>query len=263
MNNQALTLEFLYESLYTQYGPQGWWPLLKLNKFNVNPTGRGKFTGYHPNEYEFPNDEKDIFEIMLGTILTQNTSWINAEKALANLEKYSMLDIHKIDLLSLEKLALLIKSSGFYNQKAIKIRNLTNFLIKNPIDHLSHQNTDILRQKLLAVNGIGQETADCILLYAFKKPIFVIDAYTKRLLSRLDLIPPESTYQFCQNLFHNNIPINLEIYNEYHALIVQHCTHFCRSQPLCSICYLNLKCKKNIILKPKSKKKQKKPPKIK
>ena len=263
VNSDPISLKILYDKLYSNYGHQGWWPLVDL-KPEINPTQRGRFTGYHPGNYNYPKNDDQIFEIIIGTILAQNTSWVNAEKALWNLAQKNLISESKLNILDLDELAQIIRSSGYYNQKAIKIQNILHFLQKNPISSLKKLEINILRQNLLDIKGVGPETADSIILYAFNMPIFVIDAYTKRLLSRIGLIPEKSLYEHIQNLFHAQISADYVVYNEYHALIVQHCVYICTSKPKCSQCFLNRYCQKIIPIKSKKKAKKDRPiPKIK
>ena len=243
----------LYHILLDHYGAQGWWPLLRLSKSKINPTLRGKFTGYHPNNFQIPEIQQEILEIMIGAILTQNTSWVNAEKALNNLFINQKDSIESLNEINTEELANLIRSSGYYNQKAVKIRNLTKFLSQNSIKSLDQLPIINLREKLLSIKGVGPETADSMILYGFKKPIFVIDAYTKRLFGRMGLILSKESYQYFQDTFHHSLPPDVAIFNEYHALIVQHCAHICKSKPKCQICILNDRCKRIIPVKPKKK----------
>ena len=126
------SLKNLYDKLYSNYGTQGWWPLVDL-KPEINPTQRGRYTGYHPGNNSYPKNEDQIFEIIIGTILAQNTSWVNAEKALWNLAQKDLISESKLNKLDLDELAQFIRSSGYYNQKAIKIQNILHFLQKNPI----------------------------------------------------------------------------------------------------------------------------------
>ncbi len=255
VNSDPISLKKIYDFLYSNYGPQGWWPLVDL-KPEINPTQRGRYTGYHPGDYSYPKNEDQIFEIIIGAILTQNTSWVNAEKALWNLAQKNLISEKKLEKVELDDLAQLIRSSGYYNQKATKIQNLLHFFQKNPISSLKNLEINVLRQKLLEIKGVGPETADSIILYAFRKSIFVVDAYTKRLLSRIGLIPEKSTYEYIQNLFHAQISDDSVVYNEYHALIVQHCVHSCSSKPNCSSCFLNQYCEKIIPIKSKKKAKK-------
>jgi len=257
VNSDPISLKKIYDFLYSNYGPQGWWPLVDL-KPEINLTQRGHYTGYHPGNYDYPKNVGQIFEIIIGTILAQNTSWVNAEKALWNLAQKNLISESKLNKLDLDELAQIIRPSGFFNQKAIKIQNMLRFLQINPIPSLKNLEINILRQNLLAIKGVGPETADSIILYAFRKPIFVVDAYTKRLLSRIGLIPEKSSYELIQNLFHAQISADFVVYNEFHALIVQHCVYICSSKPKCSMCFLNQYCQKIIPIKIKSKKKAKK-----
>lgn len=255
VKSDPISLKKLYDKLYSNYGSQGWWPLLRL-KPEINPTNRGRYTGYHPGIYNYPNNEDQILEIIIGTILAQNTSWVNAEKALWNLAQKNLISESKLNKLDLDELAQIIRPSGFFNQKAIKIQNMLQFLQKNPISSLKKLKINVLRQNLLDIKGVGPETADSIILYAFKKPIFVNDAYTKRLLSRIGSIPEKSNYDFIQNLFHSQINADFVVYSEYHALIVQHCVYICSSKPKCSMCFLNQYCQKIIPIKSKKKAKK-------
>src|SRR3989344_5270845 len=164
----------IYRTLLSEYGKQGWWPLSKDNLHTKHHNGA-------------PETEKDILEICLGAILTQNTNWNNVEKCIYNLNKEKLIDINKLKKIKTEKLAQLIRSSGYYNQKAIKIKNFIDYIYNKKISDLKNKKKEELRAELLAIKGIGPETADSIILYAFEKPIFVIDAYTKRIFSRLGL----------------------------------------------------------------------------
>lgn len=201
--------------MYKEYGLQGWWPI------------NGKYPG------KIKLNDKDIFEISLGAILTQNTSWKNVDKALGNLRENKMLQINELRLIDIRKLALLIKSSGYNNQKAKKIKEFIKFL---------DSRIQINRENLLSVWGIGKETADSILLYAYNKPYFVIDSYTKRVFSRLGFCKEDIGYDELQQLFHDNLDHNFKLFNEYHALIVEHAKRFCRKKPECIGCPLNTKC---------------------
>jgi endonuclease-3 related protein len=251
-------LHELYTLLFKQYGPQGWWPLLGCNILNQNPTGRGLCTGYHPLNYEIPTSDSEVLEIMLGCILTQNTSWINAEKALYKLNENNLLSLNALLKIPIETLAEMITSSGYYNQKAIKVKSLVSFLEENSISSLETKTAEILRTVLLSIKGVGYETADSVILYALKKPIFVVDTYTRRLLYRfglisIDLLKPNA-YNSVQSLFHQNLTPDLTLYNEFHALIVQHCVHVCEKNPHCMTCFLSDKCMKNILIEKKQKK---------
>ncbi len=209
----------IYNRLYAHFGPQHWWPA-------ENP-----------------------FEVMIGAILTQNTAWSNVEKAIANLKRKKLLSPQKIERVHARHLAVLIKSSGFYNEKAKKLKAFIKFLIGfcgGDINKLYPNGTEVLRKEFLKIKGIGEETADSILLYALNKPIFVVDAYTKRIFIRHRLISEDATYGEIQKFFMNNIPKRVKLFNEYHALIVQAGKNYCKkNNPLCEIC--PLKVVKNVV----------------
>lgn len=173
---------------------------------------------------------------MAGAILTQNTAWGNVEKALANLRRANSLDIKKLSKINLKKLQKLIKPSGFYKQKSKRLKNFTNSIrFAGPIENLT-------REYLLSLNGIGPETADSILLYALEKPYFVVDAYTKRLMSRIGIFKSED-YEDIQRFFEKNIPRKISIYKEYHALIVELGKNFCKTKPECRNCPVSKNCR--------------------
>ena len=255
MTDPTWSLSGLYDLLYAHYGPQGWWPLINLNLKNEgpNPTLRGTFTGYHPKNYTLPTTEEEIFEVMVGAILAQNTSWTNVDKALGNLHSYNMLSLAKVRQLSHEELGQLIRSSGFFNQKAQRIAHLCSFLGDFPISTLQTMEVTDIRPTLLALKGVGPETADSMLLYALHKPSFVVDAYTKRLLHRLGVLTvhPFPPYEEYRQKFHAQLTESVDMFNEYHALIVQHCVHVCSVKPSCSSCFLASQCPK--LIEPKKK----------
>jgi len=200
----------IYNSLYDFFGPLNWWP------------------GDTP------------FEIMMGAILTQNTSWSNVEKAINNLKKENLLEPRKLYRINQEKLAQLIKPSGYYNIKARRLKNFINLFVNDfegSTEKMFSGDSGELRKKLLNVNGIGPETADSILLYAGKKPFFVVDAYTKRVFSRHKLISKDFTYYQIQEFFSQNLDRNVELFNEFHAQIVMLGKTICTSKnPDCSKC---------------------------
>ncbi len=245
----TLSLQEIYQIFLKHYGPQGWWPLIEYA--GTNPTMRGRLTGYHPGNFTLPSTERQMLEIMLGAILTQNTSWINAEKALFALDNKGLIDIQRLLSLPVDQLAQLIRSSGYYNQKAIKIQSLARFLADHPISSLLTRTVADLRPELRTIKGVGNETCDSIILYALKKPIFVVDAYTKRLLARCGLIEPTATYEEIQALFHTDLAPSVEVYNEFHALIVQHCVHCCLKAPQCVSCPQKEQCEKRPYSAPK------------
>jgi endonuclease III related protein len=201
-----------FDALFRAYGPQHWWP------------GRTRF------------------EVMVGAILTQSTSWKNVELAIANLRREKLLSPAAIDGVSLERLSQLIRSSGYFRQKARKLKAFVHFLQEEyhgSLDKMFAAPTDELREKLLAVHGIGPETADSILLYAGEHPLFVVDAYTRRILERHNLAHGKHTYEHIQQLFHLNLPRSAPLFNEYHALIVLTGKHYCRKRdPDCAQCPL-------------------------
>ncbi len=208
----------IHDILLKRYGPQRWWPTTLEGE--LHPTYHGKT----------PNN-KQRFEIIIGAILTQNTSWKNVEKAIINLNKEKLLSIEKIK--SSKKLPSLIKPAGYYNQKAERLKVVADFFLKNKSP---------TREELLAVKGIGPETADSILLYAFQKPFFVVDAYTKRIFSRIGF--RFSSYDELQNLFYSSLPKNIRLYNEYHALLVELAKNHCKTKPICKGCPIYSKCKR-------------------
>jgi len=198
----------LYNTLYKKYGPQGWWPLLD-NK-GTNPTKTGSIDGYHPGDYDFPKAENERFEICLGAILTQNTSWPNVEKALKNLKKDNLINPHNMIKENPDRIKELIRPAGYFNQKTKKIFLFIDFYI-----NLNNQTPS--REQLLDLWGIGPETADSILLYAYKQPVFIVDTYTRRLLNMQD-----KPYEEIKHLIESSLEKDYKIYQEFHALIVEH-----------------------------------------
>jgi len=202
----------IYDSLYKAFGPLHWWP------------------GETP------------FEVSIGAILTQNTAWTNVEKAINRLEEHNLLSPECIRDIDINLLGEMIRSSGYYNQKAKKLKAFVDFLFlqyEGSMELMKETEMWTLRHELLQVNGIGMETADSIILYACYKPIFVVDAYTRRFLSRHKLIEEDAGYTHIQKLFMNNLPSDVAIYNEYHALIVQLGKELCsKTLPRCNICPL-------------------------
>jgi endonuclease-3 related protein len=179
------------------------------------------------------------FEVMVGAILTQNTSWKNVEKAIQNLKERKVLYVRGIHQLKRNQLASLIKSSGYFRIKADRLKAFVNFLIESyrgDLKWLTKERIETLRQKLLDVKGIGPETADSILLYGLKKPIFVVDAYTKRILSRHGIISEKASYDEVQRLFMNHLPHDQRLFNEYHALLVHLGKTLCKKTPRCDLC---------------------------
>lgn len=184
-------------------------------------------------------------EICLGAILTQNTNWRNVEKALSSLIKEDLIDAGKIKSISTKTLSMLIKPSGCYNQKAKKLKEFCGFAAgryNGDMNTLFSLSAEELRKKLLKINGVGNETADSIMLYAAKKPVFVVDAYTKRIFSRLGLIKETEPYEEVQKKFMDHLPKNAALFSSFHALLVEHGKQFCRKKPLCSSCPLKKVC---------------------
>jgi len=183
--------------------------------------------------------------MMVGAILTQSAAWRNVEKAITNLKAAQALSPAVLRRLPLPKLALLVRPCGYYNAKAVKLKSLARWLgegYDDNLDKLSAGNAHHLREQLLSVHGIGEETADSIILYAAGKPVFVIDAYTRRIINRIGLAPESNSYAAYHALFKDNLPADSELFQEYHALLVCLAKDVCRSHPLCSKCCLNDMC---------------------
>jgi endonuclease-3 related protein len=201
----------IYYRLLERYGPQHWWP------------GQGPF------------------EVMVGAVLTQSAAWTNVEKAIRNLRETGALSPKALRRLPVSELAALIFPSGYYNAKALKLKALADYLGKyqDDLDRLFAVGTCQLRRELLGVHGIGEETADSILLYAAGRPVFVVDAYTRRIFGRAGLVPARGSYTDHQSLFMENLPADVGLFNEYHALLVCLGKNVCRRRPLCQQCCLN------------------------
>ena len=205
--SSAKSIKKIYEILLQLYGPQGWWPLMELKNSSEG--------GYHPGNYQYPENESQCFEICLGAILTQSTRWNNVEKALKNLKKKEALDPRKIMSLEKKDLEEMIRPAGYFRQKARKLYEFSRF-------YLQLKGKSPSRENLLNIWGIGPETADSILLYAYKKYFFVIDAYTRRISENLALTEKEMKYDEVRCFFEKNLPRSLALYQEYHALLVKH-----------------------------------------
>jgi endonuclease-3 related protein len=211
MNTLSERLSEIYELLLEVYGPQHWWPA------------------------EGP------LEVLVGAVLTQNTNWQGVEKAMASLKLHNLLNPHKLQAIPTEDLARLIKPAGYYNLKAHRLKNLIAFVTEaysGDLETMGQAETDRLRKELLAVNGVGPETADSILLYALQKPVFVVDAYTYRVMSRHGLVGEEVSYDELQELFIQHLPVEVKLFNEYHALLVRVGKLHCRRKPSCQGCPL-------------------------
>lgn len=210
-------LEDVYARLYAHFGPRHWWP-----------------------------SKGGAFEIIVGAILTQNTAWTNVEKAMTNLRRERLLSPSRLHGTRRARLARLIHPSGCFNVKAKKLHAFTAFLFekhRGSLRRLFALEVDAMRGELLAVYGIGPETADSIILYAAHKPIFVVDAYTRRVFARLGLTRENASYDELQGLFHTNLEREERLFNEYHALVVAVGKHMCsKSKPKCGACPLREIC---------------------
>lgn len=207
------TLSEIYQMLYEAFGPQHWWP------------------GETP------------VEIITGAILTQNTNWSNVEKAIANLKSARCLTPDALHRIAIVKLAELIRPAGYFNIKAKRLKSFFDWFFDNysgEIANLQNVNTGRLREELLSIKGVGCETADSILLYALGRPVFVVDAYTARIVLRHELIEPGADYEQLRQLFESNLPENVQLFNEYHALLVRAGKEFCRPKARCSGCPLEV-----------------------
>lgn len=200
-----------FRRMHSRFGSRGWWP------------------GDSP------------FEVMIGAILTQNTNWKNVERAIAKLKSARALDPKRILALHPSRLASLIRPAGYFRVKASRLRNFIKFYVaeyRGDVRRMRSHPAEALREELLAVNGIGPETADSILLYALDKPVFVVDAYTKRIFSRHGLCAEDIEYHELQELVTGRLYVDVELYNEYHALIVETGKEYCRKKPRCTECPL-------------------------
>ncbi len=202
------------------YGPQGWWPVSTV-KMTAGDTLLLR-DGYHPRNYTLPESDEQRFEICLGAILVQNTNWLNVPPALKALRQKGLFLPDKLAEAENQQIALAIKRCGYYNQKARYLKHIAKFFRLHPFSELEQEPLDEIRNKLLKIKGIGPETADCILLYAFKKCSFVIDAYTVRIFSHLGLIDSAVSYHELKGLIESELKPELEVYQEYHALLVCH-----------------------------------------
>jgi endonuclease-3 related protein len=230
-NHMNQVLLPIYSFLLKEYGQQGWWPL--LGQKGCKPTKTGSVIGYHPGDYNLPKTRNQIFEVCLGAILTQNTGWPQVEMALKNLHEKNCLDPERILEMDGEALKEAIRPAGYFNQKAKKAKIFTNYFLN------LGQNRIPTREELLSLWGIGPETADSMLLYAFKVPTFVIDAYTRRIFTRLGMIHEKSSYDDIKALFEQSLPEDLVIYQEYHALIVEHAKRFYQKKSDLAHCSLS------------------------
>lgn len=206
--NISKTILNIYNTLYAHYGDLKWWPA------------------------------DSPYEVMVGAVLTQNTAWGNVEKALANFN--GRLSPELIEIMPVEDLIDIIRPAGFFNQKALYLKELTNWYKKYDYSVNKVQESELseLRKELLNTKGIGEETADSILLYAFEFTTFVVDAYTKWLLTRIGFCYVNK-YKEVKSLFENNLTADTTIFNHFHALIVINAKEFCKAKPQCTGCPLN------------------------
>ena len=212
-------LREVYGLLLASHGPQHWWPA------------------------------DSPFEVIVGAILTQSAAWDNVEKAIANLKDGGALTPAALREIPLDELAGLIYPSGYYNAKALKLKALVTHLgdaHHDSLEKLFAPDIAPLRSELLAIHGIGPETADSIILYAAEKPVFVIDAYTRRVVDRLGLGLRRNRYSDYQDLFMDNLPADARLFNEYHALFVRHGKDVCKKTPLCDRCCLAEVCPRHL-----------------
>jgi endonuclease-3 related protein len=203
----------IYERLNGHFGDLHWWPA------------------------------NDPFEVMVGAILTQNTAWTNVEKAIQALRERQLLSPAALFFIPEDELARIIRPSGYYHLKAGRLKAFVRFMIteySGNVETMKVEDISKLRDKLIGVKGIGPETADSILLYACQKPIFVCDAYTKRIFLRHGIIGDDADYDAIQALFMDNLPLDVKIFNQFHAMIVNTGKTFCRKVPKCAECPLSI-----------------------
>lgn len=210
----ASRVRAVFDRLYACFGPQSWWP------------------GETP------------FEVMVGAVLTQNTAWINVERAIVRLKEAGLLDASTLAALPLDELGSLIQSAGYFNVKARRLQALCQALVAGGGEPaLGRRTTGELRAWLLGIHGIGPETADDILLYAFARPVFVVDAYTRRIFERLGLLAGGEGYEAIRVAFEGALPAEVGLFNEYHALLVRQGKEVCRTRPRCRDCALAVGCR--------------------
>ncbi len=201
-----------YDRMYRYFGPRHWWPA------------------------------DSPFEVIVGAVLTQNTAWINVEKAIENIKRAGAMSLERLLDVPEEILASWIRPAGYFNLKARRLKATVRFFHEayhGNLAAMAREPLSVLRKQLLGVYGIGEETADSILLYALEKPIFVVDAYTRRILERHHLIDAKASYREIQKLFMSTLPAQVSLFNEYHALIVETGKTFCRHRPSCPGCPLS------------------------
>ncbi len=225
------TPQTAFEALLSHYGPQGWWPVSENPDVPATYQKRNRLT------------EAQQFEIAMGAILTQNVNWKNAARALSNLKQHHALNLQTLQQIPARKLGQLITPAGFFNQKAIRIKQFCGYVSKHydSFSKFLNQPRGKLRNELLELHGIGKETADSIILYAALQPIFVIDAYTRRWVERF--FGEKLDYAKCQDFFTQQLPAHTALFNEYHALVVTHAQIRCKKKPDCTNCVLQHSCR--------------------
>jgi len=204
-------LHEMYSRLSDEFGATGWWPA------------------------------RTPFEVAVGAVLTQNTAWRNVEKAIKNLRQHKLLSVWSLSRIPPSKLAQLVKPAGYFRLKSERLKNLVEFIEREyagSMARMAREDTDRLREKLLGVSGIGPETADSILLYALGKPVFVVDAYTRRILARHGLVEEEVRYEELRRFFEEHLPHDVTLFKEFHALLVRIGSQFCKKRPMCDGCPL-------------------------
>lgn len=205
-------LVHMFHLMFERFGPQDWWPA-----------------------------ETEL-EVMVGAILTQNTNWKNVEKAIANLKRKGLLSFEALSSLTVDELAEEIRPAGYFNVKAGRLKNLITFVQEHydgKLNRCLQAETGVLREGFLSVKGVGPETADSMLLYAAQRPVFVVDTYSFRIMNRHGLVFEKAGYEDLQEIFTDNLPEDVELFNEFHALIVQIGKDYCRKNPRCEECPLN------------------------
>lgn len=226
----------IYRELFNAYGPQGWWPF--VYHCGTNPTKTGSIKGYHPGDYSYPHTRDEQFEVCLGCFLTQNTAWTNVERSLLRLRDINALTPEKIMRMDEDIFIEAIKPSGYKNQKAKYIKNFIPFF-------LSLNAAIPKREELLLCSGIGPETADSMLLYAFKQPEFIVDTYTKRIFEHLRIVDHNATYddikRRCEDAMRSErktIEELVQDHQEFHALLVEHAKRYYSKKPYGQECFL-------------------------
>lgn len=220
--------DIVYKKLLFAYGHQNWWPII----INGGSEYLSEFNKRRRTSME-------RLEICLGAILTQNTNWKNVEASLIVLKESGSMNVQQLADISRQELAYIIRSSGYFNQKAKKIKNFIKFIqyrLSGDIDNLDRLDLPEARNALLSVWGIGRETADSMLLYAFDRPVFIVDAYTRRIFYRLGYIDGDEEYDDIRYQIEYDLPQDILIYKEYHGLLVKHAKLFCRKKPVCEEC---------------------------